>query len=102
MIRRIHYTFAFRLCLTVLICLLPAAYADGLSDLQDAIAGGAGSYTLTESLTIPAGLELGEIQTTLIVPNGITLTIAGGDSGSGRRELSVGNLNIQSCGSVVI
>ncbi len=102
MIRRIHYTFAFLLCLTVLICLLPAAYADGLSDLQDAIAGGAGSYTLTESLTIPAGLELGEIQTTLIVPNGITLTIAGGDSGSGRRELSVGNLNIQSGGSVVI
>ena len=86
----------------MLICLLPAAYADGLSDLQDAIAGGAGSYTLTESLTIPAGLELGEIQTTLIVPNGITLTIAGGDSGSGRRELSVRDLNIQSGGSVVI
>lgn len=102
MIRRIHYTFAFLLCLTVLICLLPAAYADGLSDLQDAIAGGAGSYKLTESLTIPAGLELGEIQTTLIVPNGITLTIAGGDSDSGRRELSVEDLNIQSGGSVVI
>lgn len=102
MFKRIQYTFAFFLCLTMLICLLPAAYADGLSDLQDAIAGGAGSYTLTESLTIPAGLELGEIQTTLIVPNGITLTIAGGDSGSGRRELSVGDLNIQSGGSVVI
>ena len=102
MFKRIQYTFAFFLCLTMLICLLPAAYADGLSDLQDAIAGGAGSYTLTESLTIPAGLELGEIQTTLIVPNGITLTIAGGDSGSGRRELSVRDLNIQSGGSVVI
>ena len=102
MFKRIQYTFAFFLCLTMLICLLPAAYADGLSDLQDAIAGGAGSYTLTESLTIPAGLELGEIQTTLIVPNGITLTIAGGDSGSGRRELSVGDLDIQSGGSVVI
>ena len=102
MFKRIQYTFAFFLCLTMLICLLPAAYADGLSDLQDAIAGGAGSYTLTESLTIPAGLELGEIQTTLIVPNGITLTIAGGDSGSGRRELSVEDLNIQSGGSVVI
>ena len=102
MFKRIQYTFAFFLCLTMLICLLPAAYADGLSDLQAAIAGGAGSYTLTESLTIPAGLELGEIQTTLIVPNGITLTIAGGDSGSGRRELSIGNLNILSGGSVVI
>ena len=102
MFKRIQYTFAFFLCLTMLICLLPAAYADGLSDLQDAIAGGAGSYTLTESLTIPAGLELGEIQTTLIVPNGITLTIAGGDSGSGRRELSVGDLDIQSGGRAVI
>ncbi len=102
MFKRIQYTFAFFLCLTMLICLLPAAYADGLSDLQAAIADGAGSYTLTESLTIPAGLELGEIQTTLIVPNGITLTIAGGDSGSGRRELSIGNLNILSGGSVVI
>jgi len=102
MFKRIQYTFAFFLCLTMLICLLPAAYADGLSDLQDAIAGGAESYTLTESLTIPAGLELGEIQTTLIVPNGITLTIAGGDSGSGRRELSIGNLNILSGGRAVI
>ena len=102
MFKRIQYTFAFFLCLTMLICLLPAAYADGLSDLQAAIAGGAESYTLTESLTIPAGLELGEIQTTLIVPNGITLTIAGGDSGSGRRELSVGDLDIQSGGRAVI
>ena len=102
MFKRIQYTFAFFLCLTMLICLLPAAYADGLSDLQAAIPGGAESYTLTESLTIPAGLELGEIQTTLIVPNGITLTIAGGDSGSGRRELSVGDLDIQSGGRAVI
>lgn len=102
MFKRIQYTFVFFLCLTMLICLLPAAYADGLSDLQAAIADGVESCTLTESLTIPAGLELGEIQTTLIVPNGITLTIAGGDSGSGRRELSVGDLDIQSGGSVVI
>ena len=77
MFKRIQYTFAFFLCLTMLICLLPAAYADGLSDLQAAIADGVESYTLTESLTIPADANIDAGETDLIVPADTTLTVKG-------------------------
>ena len=77
MFKRIQYTFAFFLCLTMLICLLPAAYADGLSDLQAAIADGVESCTLTESLTIPADANIDAGETDLIVPADTTLTVKG-------------------------
>ena len=88
MISRIHYIFAFLLCLTVLICLVPAAYADGLSDLQAAIAdlieimvrygavnamnldGGSSSIMLYEGKQINAGAPLTggrKVPTALIV-----------------------------------
>ena len=77
MFKRIQYTFAFFLCLTMLICLLPAAYADGLSDLQAAIAGGAESCTLSADTLIPADANIDAGETDLIVPADTTLTVKG-------------------------
>lgn len=77
MIRRIHYIFAFLLCLTVLICLVPAAYADGLSDLQAAIGRGDETFTLSTDTLIPANMEIDTGDTELIVPADTTLTVRG-------------------------
>lgn len=94
MFKRIQYTFAFFLCLTMLICLLPAAYADGLSDLQAAIADGAESCTLSADTLIPADANIDAGETDLIVPADTTLTVKG--------FLRVQSLEIQQGGAVYV
>ncbi len=94
MFRRIRYTFALLLCLTALACLLPAAYADGLSDLQAAIENGAESYTLGADTLIPEDENIDAGDTELIVPADTALTVKG--------FLRVQNLEIRQGGSVCV
>jgi len=94
MFKRIQYTFAFFLCLTVLICLVPAAYANGLSDLQAAIGRGDETYTLSADTLIPAGATINAGETDLIVPADTTLTVKG--------FLRVQSLEIQQGGAVIV
>lgn len=75
------------LCLFLLACLSSSACADGLSDLQNAIAGGATSFTFTENTTIPAGTQVDASGLKLTVPTGVTVTVSG--------KLTVGDLEIQ-------
>ena len=65
------------LCLLLCACLLPAAYADGLNDLQSAVNGHAAEFTLTENTAIPANTTIDASGTKIIVPLGKTLTVAG-------------------------
>ena len=94
MIRRIHYIFAFLLCLTVLICLVPAAYADGLSDLQAAIGRGDETFILSTDTLIPADANIDAGDTALIVPANTTLTVKG--------FLRILELEIQQGGAVIV
>ena len=77
MFKSIRYTFAFLFCLTVLACLLPAAYADGFSELQAAIENGVESYTLGTDTLIPADAHVDAEDMELIVPDDTTLTVKG-------------------------
>ena len=68
------------LCLLLLLCLTPSAWADGstVADLQTAINSGNASFTLTDDMTISDGFFDGRYGLTLIVPTGKTLTVTGG------------------------
>ena len=72
-----RFFLALFLGLILCVCLLPAACADGLSDLEIAINSGAESYTLTENTTIPAETEIFALGIKLIVPENKTLTVNG-------------------------
>ena len=86
--------FAFFLCLTVLICLVPAAYADGLPELQAAIGRGDETYTLSADTLVPADANIDAGDTELIVPAGTALTVKG--------FLRVNSLEIQQGGAVYV
>ena len=68
------------LCLLLLLCLTPSAWADGstVADLQTAINSGNASFTLTDDMTISDGFFDGRYGLTLIVPTDKTLTVTGG------------------------
>ena len=68
------------LCLLLLLCLTPSAWADGstVADLQTAINSGDAIFTLTDDMTISDGFFDGRYGLTLIVPPNKTLTVTGG------------------------
>ena len=68
---------ALLLCLLLCVCLLPAAYADGLEDLVNAVERQDESFTVTEDMTIPEGVHLQAWDTAITVQKGKTLTIQG-------------------------
>ena len=92
--KRIRYTFALFLCLLLFACLLPAAYADGLSDLQAAIGRGDETFTLSTDTLIPADANIDAGDTALIVPANTTLTVKG--------FLRILELEIQQGGAVIV
>ncbi len=97
MSKHIRKILPLLLCLLLMACLLPAAYADGvevstLEQLQAALADqkrdirllNAGDVTLTGDLTVPEGVYLKVRENSrLIVPEGKTLTINGKIEASG-------------------
>ena len=79
------------LCLLLCACLLPAAYADGLNDLQEAIGsynqtGNPNSFTLNEAINAQG--------TAITIPSGFTLTL--------NKNLVCGDLAIEQGGAVVV
>lgn len=82
------------LCLLLLACLFPVAFADGLSDLQNAINSGETSFTLEGGLSAP--------RDSLTIPSGFTLTIAGGTGYDDKPYVQLHNLTIESGGAVVV
>lgn len=87
--RKIRLTLL--LCLILLACLVPAAYADGLNDLQEAIGsynqtGNPNSFTLNEAINAQG--------TAITIPSGFTLTL--------NKNLVCGDLAIEQGGSALV
>lgn len=94
MCKHIRKILPLLLCLFLMVCLLPAAYADGLSDLQAAIGRGDETFTLSTDTLIPADANIDAGDTALIVPANTTLTVKG--------FLRILELEIRQGGAVIV
>lgn len=107
MFKAIRKILPLLLCLFLMACLLPAAFADGssadaFSRLKQAIANqeteldisNYGTVTFDESIDIPAGMRVRAAGTEIVVPADTTLTVSG--------TLNVMKLTVQEYGSVVV
>jgi len=87
------------LCLLLLLCLTPSAWADGnvngntVEQLQNAVNNGASTFTLTGDMVIPADTQIDAYRIGVVVPSGKTLTVQG--------RLDLPSLNLTG-GSVVL
>ena len=90
MTKTLRVALGLLLCLVLCVCLLPAAWADGqgaetFAALKQAIANGdtyfnmdnCGTVVFTEDITIPSTMHLEAYGTSVIIPEGVTLTVDG-------------------------
>ena len=90
MTKKTRLALGLLLCLLLCVCLLPAAYADSagaetFAALKTAIANGetyfnmidCGTVVFTEDITLPSNLHLEAYGTSVIIPEGVTLTVDG-------------------------
>jgi len=85
------------LCLLLLLCLTPSAWADGstVADLQTAINSGNASFTLTGNLTIPKDTMIRTQSTKVVVPEGKTLIMDGGILEASKLRLEGGKIEVR-------
>lgn len=90
MTKTLRVALGLLLCLLLCVCLLPAAYADStgaetFAALKQAIANGDTYFNMidcdtvvfTEDITIPSTMHLEAYGTSVIIPEGVTLTVDG-------------------------